>query len=378
MRAMFFLFAVLIACATASGPLLAQQGGPRPVGVITLKSQAVPFVLTVPGRAVAYQSSEIRPQVTGVIDEVVYAQGAPVAAGDVMFRIDSETFAAEARAAKAAVAQAEAALSTAQNTLSRYERLRELATSQAQIEDAQVAVLTAEAALQQARAQHELAELQLARTEVKSPINGIPSVPAISVGAIVTANQPTALATVTRLDPIYVDLTDSSAHVLRVQELIRSGEIETESGLEFTLTLETGATYDQPGRLVSQGADVSQTTGAMAFRVEFPNPDGVIRPGQFLRADVKIGERMAYLVPQRAAQRTAQGVLSFYVVRDGKAQQIETSALGSYENAWIVAEGPEDGDQLIVDGLARLRSGDAVAPMPVELDADGRIVPAGN
>jgi len=258
--------------------------------------------------------------------------------------------------------------------LRRYEQLSGRSVSQTQVDDAEVAVLSAEADLEQARASLELAQLDLNRTEIRSPFTGQPSVATISVGAVVTANQAEALATVTQLDPIYVDLVESSARVLRVEELIRSGALRVNGNIDFSLTLETGATYAQPGKLVSDSARVSETTGTLVYRVEFPNPDHVILQGQFLRAGVTLGEREAFLVPQRAARRTAEGMLTFYVVRDGAVELVETSDLGSYENAWVVAEGPKEGDQLIVDGLTGLRSGVAVAPQKVRLDAAGRVV----
>lgn len=346
----------------------------KPVGVIVLNTQDVPFVLTVPGRAVAFRESDIRPQVTGVIDEITYTPGTEVAAGDPMFRIESDTFAADKRAAEASVTRAEAALVTARNTLERYQTLSGRSVSQTQVDDAEVAVLSAEADLEQARANLEIAQLELNRTEIRSPFAGEPSVAAISIGAVVTANQAEALATVTQLDPIYVDLIESSARVLRIEEMIRSGALRVNGDIGFSLTLETGETYPEPGRLVSDSARVSETTGTLAYRVEFPNPDRVILPGQFLRADVTLGMREAFLVPQRAARRTAEGLLTFYVAREGKAVLVETRDLGSFENAWVVAEGLQEGDQLIVDGLTRLRSGAPVAPKQVRLDDAGRVV----
>lgn len=360
-------------------PALAQAPGgqgPKQVGVITLEKQAVPFTLTVPGRAVAFQQSLIRPQVSGIIEDVVYDEGGDIAAGDVMFRINDDTYAADVRAAQASVARAESALQSARNTLSRTERLRELATSESQLEDARVAVLTAEADLDAALATLELAKLDLDRTEITSPIDGEASVAAISVGAVVTARQADALATVTRLDPIYVDLVESSARVQRIQKQIKNGSLNTDEDFKFDLTLETGDAYDQPGRLVAQSAGVSASTGTAEFRVRYDNPDQILRPGQFLRVNVTLGTRQAFLVPQRAARRSAEGVLTFYVLRDGKAQQISAESIGIHDHAWIVAEGLENGAQLIVDGLSGLSSGAEVAPEPVTLNKDGVTVPA--
>ncbi|WP_135506939.1 efflux RND transporter periplasmic adaptor subunit [Roseovarius aestuariivivens] len=372
--------AIVSLCALIFAPPVSAQApggqGPKPVGVITLEKQAVPFTLTVPGRAVAFQESLIRPQVSGIIEDVVYDEGADISTGDIMFRINDDTYAADVRAAEAMVARAESALQAARNTLSRTEQLRELATSEAQLEDARVGVLSAEAELDSALATLELARLDLERTEITSPIDGEASVAAVSVGAVVTARQAEALATVTRLDPIYVDLVESSARVVRIQDLIRNGAINTDEAYRFDLILETGDTYDQPGKLVSQSAGVSTTTGTAEFRVRFPNPEHILRPGQFLRVDVTLGTRQAFLVPQRAARRNAEGVLTFYLVRDGKAEQIRAESLGVYDNAWIVAEGIEPGERLVVDGLTGLRSGAEVAPQPVTLTKDGVTVPA--
>ena len=374
-RPLAFVLLALPTVALAQGAPGGGAQGPKPVGVITLEKQAVPFTLTVPGRAVAFQQSLIRPQVSGIIERVVYEEGADISAGDVMFHINDDTFAADVRAAEASVARAESALQAARNTLNRTESLRELATSEAQLEDAQVEVLSAEADLDAALATLELARLDLERTEITSPIDGEASVAAISVGAVVTARQADALATVTRLDPIYVDLVESSARVQRVQKLIKDGSLNTDEDYQFNLILETGDVYDEPGTLVAQSADVSASTGTAEFRVRFDNPDQLLRPGQFLRVDVTLGTRQAFLVPQRAARRNAEGVLTFFVVRDGTAQQISAESLGVYDNAWIVAEGIESGARLVVDGLTRLRSGAEVAPQPVTLNENGVTVP---
>ena len=362
-----------------AGPAQAQAPqGPPTVGTVALDKQPVPFTLTVPGRAVAFEEGDIRPQVSGLVQEIVYSPSEPVKKGDVMFRIDSAVFEAEARAAEAAVSQAESAVQNAQNTLDRYQQLRDLTRSPAQIEDAEVAVQSAEAALGAARAQAELAHVELGRTEVRSPIDGEASVALVSVGAVVTANQTDPLATVTRLDPIYLDVAEAGARVLQIQQQIAEGTLAPDAEIGFALRLENGDLYDQPGRLVAQSAGVSASTGTREFRIEFPNPDRRIRPGQFLRVDVTLGERSAYLVPQRAARRSAGGALTFYVVRDGKAVQVETRDLGTHDNGWVVAEGPKDGDRLIVDGLTGLRTGTEVKAEPVHLNDDGVVVAGEN
>lgn len=345
--------------------------GPSEVGVVTLETGEVPFTVTVPGRAVAFEEVDIRPRVGGTITEVVYAPGAKVAAGDVLFRIESGTYAAEVAAAEADLARTEASLQAAQSTVTRYEGLEGAGVTTENVETARVSLAQAKADQRAAEAALEVARLDLARTEIVSPIEGIASVPSVSVGALVTANQTDALTTVTRIDPIYVDVEESSRRIADIRARIDAGSLRQGETLDIRLQLETGETYESKGSMVSPGTSVSTSTGTLAFRMQFDNPDRQVLPGQFLRVDVVLGTTPAILVPQGATSRASTGELTAYVAVDGVAVQRTLTERGSHENAWIVTDGVEAGEMLVVDGLSRLRNGAEVTPVPVTISDDG-------
>jgi membrane fusion protein (multidrug efflux system) len=373
-----FRTAAALACAGflfSAGHAAAQQmpgaAGPTAVGVVTLETAEVPYTVTLPGRAVAFEQTDIRPRVEGTIEEIVYTPGHPLEVGEVLYRIEGDSYEAELAAAEAAVAGAEASVTAAKATLERYQKLDGVGVTRESVETAEVSLMQAEADQRSAEAALKTAQLNLKRTEIASPIQGVADVSEVSVGALVTANQSDALTTVTRLDPIYVDLTESSARLLRVREQIDAGDLAQSDTLQIDLTLENGATYSAGGTLVSPGFSVSSTTGAVEFRIQFDNPDRKILPGMFLRANIQIGSRNALLVPQRATTRSASGDLTAFVVKDGKAEQVVLTEAGSYQNAWVVTKGVADGDALVVDGLRNLRDGAEVAPTPVTIDENG-------
>lgn len=345
--------------------------GPSPVGVMTLSMEAVPYTQTLPGRAVAFQDADIRPRVSGVVSAIPYEPGRPVKAGDVLFVVDDESFAASLQAADAALAQSEAAVSAAKAALNRAQSLKNVGATVASIETAQVALAQAEAGRSAARAQQKLAQIDLEQTRLRSPIDGVAGLPAVTVGAVVTANQATALARVQRLDPIYVDVQQSSAAMLRNRERFRDGSVLRGQPIDVRLTLETGEIYAGTGEMVTPPASVSTTTGTSQFRFRFDNPERLILPGQFLRVGVTLGETQALLVPQRATNRAADGTLTAFVVREGKARQVTLTEAGTARNAWVVTQGVEPGEQVIVDGLRGLRDGAEVAPVAVTITPDG-------
>lgn len=360
--------AVAFAQASPGG---ARSSGPKPVGVVAISEQSVPFTVELPGRATAFEQADIRPRVEGVIESIDYQPGRPVQVGDPLFRIEADSYQATLAAAEAAVAQADSAAQAAQVTVDRYSKLEGQGVTQETVDAARVALLQAQANYKSAQASLTSAQLQLDWTNIRSPIEGIPDVPAVSVGALVTANQTDALTTVTRLDPIYVDVAESSARMLRVRERIREGSLKPGDKIEMTLTLENGRVYDDTGEVVSPGVLVSQTTGTLNIRVKFPNPNRDILPGQFLRVDATLGTTQGILVPQMATSRSSTGVLTAFVARDGQAVQVTLTDAGSHGNAWIVTDGLDPGDQLIVDGLKNLRAGDKVTPTPVTIGDNG-------
>ncbi|WP_299363996.1 efflux RND transporter periplasmic adaptor subunit [uncultured Paracoccus sp.] len=371
--AMFVLNGATVANGQAgsSGGRGDSPAAPTSVGVLELSRQAVPVTVTLPGRAVAFQQAAITPEVGGKITEIAYEPGTEVTAGTVLFRLEDETLAAQLSAEEAAVVSTEAAVEGAEATVDRYRRLQGSGVSQAELENAQVALASARAALSGAQARRELAELALRRTEIRSPIDGIVDVPSVSIGDIVSAGPQTTLTTVTQLDPIHVDVAESRARFLRNLARQDAGTLRPGEGPMAQLILETGQVYDQEGYMVSPGLAVSPTTGTVPFRLRFGNPARLILPGQFVRVQLQIGLVDGVLVPQRATSRAADGSLTAFLVRDGKAEEVVLTEAGTHQNAWIVTEGVEAGDQLVLDGLTNLRDGTEVAPVPVMIDAEG-------
>lgn len=363
--------AVLLGLWFLSLPALAQQMPPPSVGVVTLQPQPVPRILTLPGRAVAGSEAAIRPRVSGLITEILYRPGTALEAGDPMFRIDPTTYEANVRSAQAQVASAQAALTQARTSFGRTEQLLGSGTSQAQVDESRAILQQAEAALQSAEAALALAQAELDWTTVTSPISGLASVARVSVGDLVTASQADPLATVTQLDPIDVDMYEPSSRILALRDDIREGRLQLNETLQATLTLETGESYAFTGELVAPGYTVSTSTGAVDTRFRFDNPRRLILPGMFLRGQVNLGTTNAFLVTQNAATRDQTGQLTAWVVRDGKATEVDLADGGTYQNHWIVTEGLEPGDLLAVDNLAALTEGAAVTTVPVTLDENG-------
>ncbi|WP_261395579.1 efflux RND transporter periplasmic adaptor subunit [Salipiger bermudensis] len=374
---------VTVILSSWGGDSSAQQAGGPPeggrateVGIITLENEAVPFTTTVPGRAVAYQQVDIRPRVGGMISEIVYESGRPVAAGDVLFRIEDDTYRADVASAQAAVDLAQASVDAAQETVTRYENLLGTGVTAEDMATARVALKQAEADRSSAEAALEVAELDLARTEITSPISGFATVPSVSVGALVTENQTDALTTVTRLDPIYVDVAESSRRVGEIRNRFDTGALQRGDRLEIDLELETGETYSGEGEMVSPGTTVSTTTGTTEMRLRFDNAERRIMPGQYLRVDITLGTIQAVLVPQGATSRASNGELTAFVAVDGTAEQRVLTDQGSYRNAWVVTEGVAAGESLIVDGLSNLQDGAAVTTVPVTISEDGVVTEA--
>ncbi len=346
--------------------------GPIEVGVMAVTRSDVPVTVELPGRAVAYQLAAIRPKVGGEITEIPYQPGTEVEAGTVLFRLEDESLSAELSAQEIAVTSAEAALEWARDTVERYRKLSGSGVSLTDVQSAVVALAQAEAALGATKSRLQLARLALERTAITSPIPGIVAVTPFSVGDIVSANQSDQLTEVAQVDPIYVDVSESRARILRHQQSINDGNMQPLGApIDARLTLETGEVYSQPGRVLSPGTAVSATTGTIPIRLQFPNPDRTILPGQFVRVTLTIGQIDAILVPQRATSRAASGQLTAFVARDGKAVQVRLTEQGTHQNAWMVTAGLAAGDALILDGLDNLRDGAAITTVPVTIDAEG-------
>lgn len=379
LRRMSRVCGVVSALVLMAQPLAAQMAGgsgqgaqkPREVGVITAERQEVPRSYVLPGRAVAYEQADIRPRLTGVVTAILYEPGKPITRGTPMFQLDDTSARADLRAAQAAVGSARAEVNVSRSALDRAERLVGSGVTQADLETARAGYEKAEAALQSAEAALELAEIELGWTTVASPINGVSGLAQVSVGDLVTASQSDAMAIVTRLDPIEVDMFEPSARMLQIRDEIESGRIRAAEQLNLSLTLENGATYASKGQLVASGNQVSTTTGTIEYRFRVENPDGRILPGMFLRGELEIGRVEGILVPQMITTRDRAGELTVWLAQEGKAVRRRITADGSHQNAWVVVQGLEGGEQLIVDGITNLREGADVAPVPVRIDENG-------
>ena len=355
----------------------AAPGGERPpaaVSVVVMKKAPQTLTTTLPGRATAFQTAEIRPRVSGVIKEIAFKEGSDVREGDLLFKIEDDTYRAAQAQAQASLQKAEAGVPTAQSNLARQERLVGSGATQVELENARVTLLQAEADVAQARAALRSADIELALTEIRAPFEGVTAASRYSVGNVVTANQTDSLMTLRRLDPIYIELTESSVNLLRLREAINSGRINrNENGAaDIRLTLEDGHEYPVVGKLDMSEMAVSQTTGTYSIRAVFDNPDGLILPGMYVRAKVTVGTESGFLIPQRAATRSANGQLSAkFVTADNKVEtRIFDEAQVSGTN-WLVASGINDGDKLIVDGFQWIGDGAPVQPIEAQIDENG-------
>lgn len=370
----FARLGIALAVLSLAGPAVAQQPpatGPKQVGVVAVKAESVPLVSTLPGRAVARDAVDIRPRVDGFVTEVLYKPGQPIKAGAPMFQIDPTTYEAAVEEARANLASANAAVPQAEAAYERSRKLQGSGSTQAALEQAQATMEQARAAVTAAEAALKLAETQLSWTTIASPLDGLPSVAAVSPGDLVTSGQSDALATVTQLDPIDVDMYEPSARLQRIRDRIESGQIEMSQALKAQLTLENGVTYAATGEMVAPGYTVSTSTGAIDFRFRFDNPERRILPGMFVRGTIEIGRIQAFLVPQMATTRSRDGTLSAWVAADGKAAKRVLTEEGVHQNSWIVTAGLKDGDALIVNGATGLAEGAEVAPVTVEIDENG-------
>ncbi|EPX83574.1 efflux transporter, RND family, MFP subunit [Salipiger mucosus DSM 16094] len=303
--------------------------------------------------------------------EIVYQAGRPVEAGDVLFQIDPSTYEADLRAAEADLAAAQASVAEAEAALHRSEQLLGTGTSQAQVDTARSTLEQARATLQSATVTRDLARTDLDRTTVTSPITGVAGFATVSVGDLVSANQADALATVTQLDPIDVEIWAPSARILSLIEDVSSDRVEIAESITATLTLETGRAFDADGQMVATGQNVSETTGSRATRFRFENPRHVLLPGMFVRSEVMLGSTRAILVPQSATERAPTGELTAWVVVDETAEQRSLQEIGTHEHGWIVTDGVAAGELLAIDGLANLTPGAEVRTVPAMLDEDG-------
>lgn len=350
-------------------------GGPPPtlavpqVGVTVVQAQALPITRELPGRVTAEMVSEVRPQVSGIVQRRAFTEGSLVKAGELLYQIDPATYQAALDSAQATLERAEASLVTAQLKAGRYKELVKIkAVSQQDADDAAAAQLQARADVNTARAALATARINLSYTRVTAPIGGRVGRSSVSPGALVTANQSTALATVQQLDPIYVDVTQSSAALLQLKRALEAGQLKHAGAdaAKVELLLEDGSRYPLTGKLKFAEVSVDEGSGAVTIRAEFSNPKGELMPGMYARAVVQQGvAEEAIAVPQRAIVRDNKGEPTAYVVTaDNKVEQRALQLGQTLGDRWLVNAGLKAGDRLVLEGLQKIRPGQTVEVLP--------------
>ncbi|MER9299387.1 efflux RND transporter periplasmic adaptor subunit [Mesorhizobium sp. M0621] len=371
--AMLAATVLLAACSQeTSAPAGMGAAGKPEVGFVTLHPQSVAITAELSGRTAASLVAEVRPQVNGIIQQRLFKEGSEVAAGQPLYLIDPASYKAAYDSSVAAQQKAEAAVPTAQAKFDRYAGLlKQNVVSKQDYDDAAATLAQAQADVASAKASAETARISLDRTSITAPIAGRIDKSTLTPGALVTANQDTVLTTIRALDPINVDVTQSSTNLLNLRQAISEGRLKFSGpNVSVKLKLENGTIYTQTGKLEFAGANVDQTTGTFALRAEFPNPDRLLLPGMYVRALVEEGvAQNSFLVPQRAVSRNTKGEATAMVIN--AAGKVETRVLAmrnSVGNNWLVDSGVGDGDRVIVEGMQLVRPGGDATGVEVTID----------
>ncbi|GLK73892.1 efflux RND transporter periplasmic adaptor subunit [Ancylobacter dichloromethanicus] len=369
-------FALLLVLAGCDGQDAAPQGpgaqGRPQVGVVTVRPQSVAITAEMPGRTTASLVAEVRPQVGGIIKARLFEEGSEVEAGDALYQIDPASYQATYDSTIAALQKAQAAVPSAQSKVDRYEGLiKQNAVSKQDYDDAVASLAQARADVAAAKADVETARINLDYTRITAPIGGRIDKSSLTPGALVTASQSTVLTTIRTLDPINVDVTQSSTNLLNLRQAIRDGRIKISGDtVKVRLKLDNGETYAHPGTLEFTSAYVDQTTGTYGVRARFPNPDRLLLPGMYVRALIEEGVAPdSFLVPQRGVTRNTKGEpVALVVNADNKVEQRVLAVSRSVGNSWLVDSGIGDGDRVVVEGSQFARPGQDVTPVDVVVD----------
>jgi len=355
-----------------------QAQGPPPVpevATVTVQPQQLVLTTELPGRTSAYRIAEIRPQVNGIVQKRLFEEGSDVKVGQVLYEIDPAHFQASYNNAKAALGKAEANLPSIRSRVERYrELLPDKAVSQQELDDAEAAEKQNLAEIEIWKAMVETARINLGYTRVTAPISGRIGRSNVTDGALVTAHQPVPLATIQQLDPIYVDLPQSTTELLRLRSRMEDGRLKHDgtNQKKVNLILEDGTAYSSEGTLQFRDVTVDPTTGSVILRVVFPNPKGLLLPGMFVRAVAKEGvNEQAILIPQQAVSRDPKGnPLALIVGAEGKVRQRMLTLDRAIGDQWLVTSGLAPGDRVIAEGVQRVRPGASVKEVP--FDARGK------
>jgi membrane fusion protein, multidrug efflux system len=351
-----------------------KAGGPPPmpeVAVITLQTKPVVTTTELTGRTSAELVADVRPQVGGIIQKRLFTEGSNVTAGQALFQIDPALYQVALDNARAALARSEAQLSTIQLRESRMkDLLADKAVSQQDYDDAAAALKQVQADIQYSKANVEAARINLKYTTITAPISGRIGRSNVTDGALVTAHQPLALATIQKMDPMYVDVTQSTTEILRLRRLMEEGQLDQDGKdqQKVRLILIDGKEYPLKGNLKFRDITVDPTTGSVILRMMFPNPQGILMPGMFVRTVVEEGiHKNAILIPQQAVSRDPKGnPLTLVVGKDGKVQEKQITLDRAIGPDWLVSAGLEPGERVIVEGMLKVRPGIPVKAVPFE------------
>lgn len=344
------------------------KGGNRTaeVGYVVVKQEAVPVTTSLGGRTVAFETSEVRPQVNGVIRRRLFTEGGFVRAGQPLYQIDASLYQAAVDQAEANLASARASAQAAEEKAKRFAPLAKIqAVAEQDYTDALAQARSARAAVAQNAAALETARINLRYTSLSAPISGRIGRSLVTPGGLVSASQATPLAVIQQTDPIYVDMQQSSADLTRLRQALASGGV-TPGGTSVRLKLEDGSDYPLPGTVQFSEVTVSEETGTVTLRARFPNPQGLLLPGMFVTAlfDQAINPT-AMLVPQTAVQRDFDGSAFVYLVgKDNKAARRKIVAERTVGTNWVVTDGLKPGDKVISQGVGNLRQGAPIKPVP--------------
>lgn len=370
--------ALLIVASLTGGCGSSQQsampGNSVEVGVVVVQAQRVAITTLLPGRTVAYRVAQVRPQVSGIIKQRLFTEGASVVAGQALYQLDPAPYRAAYDSAQAAVAKAAANALTVRLKFQRYQKLATTGdVSQQERDDVTANLSQAEADQATAGAALEAARINLGFTRISAPIAGRIGTSIYTEGALVTANQDNALTTVQQYDPMYVDVTQPVAEALRLRQQFAAGRLKHADGhsAAVQLLLEDNNHYAQEGKLEFTGISVSESTGAITLRAVFPNTDGALLPGMYVRAQLAQGiDDQALLIPQQAVNRDARGdAIALVVSKDNKVEARTLKVDPADGDQWRVSDGLIAGDRVIVQGLQKVHAGSVVKPVVVELTA---------
>lgn len=354
----------LSACQPAAEQQQQPGGQPTPaVSVVELTEQSVTLKTELPARAVAVRRAEVRPQINGIIEKRLFREGAMVEAGEQLYQIEPEVYDADLQTAQAGLKRAQANLTSTQARENRFRTLLDdNAISRQEYDDALAAYEQAQAEVAVSKAEVAMAEINLKYTRVNAPISGRIGQSYFTEGALVSAQQEATMATIHQLDPMYVDIPQATKVLLSLRRQVMEGKLSEDDNPEVRLTLEDGSEYPLTGELQFSEVDVNQNTGSVVMRAEFENPEGMLLPGMYVRAQIIEGRKDdALLVPQKAVTFDREGNATLFIVNgDNQVEQRKLSVSRAIGKNWLLENGLSAGDRVVVEGLQKITNGDTV------------------